>query len=33
MIVDEWLDAEFQGERHQKRIDKISEIEKIKKRN
>ncbi|MEG6567099.1 ribose 5-phosphate isomerase B [Thermoanaerobacterium saccharolyticum] len=28
LLVDEWLDAEFQGGRHQKRIDKISEIEK-----
>ncbi|MDP9751551.1 ribose 5-phosphate isomerase B [Thermoanaerobacter pentosaceus] len=28
MIVDEWLDAEFQGGRHQKRIDKVIEIEK-----
>jgi ribose 5-phosphate isomerase B len=28
MIVDAWLDAEFQGGRHQTRIDMISEIEK-----
>lgn len=28
MIVDTWLDAEFQGGRHQRRIDKITEIEK-----
>jgi ribose 5-phosphate isomerase B len=27
MIVDEWLDAEFQGGRHQTRIDMITEIE------
>ena len=27
MIVDEWLDAEFQGGRHQHRIDMIAEIE------
>ena len=27
MIVDEWLDAEFQGGRHQMRIDMISKIE------
>lgn len=27
MIVDEWLDAEFQGGRHQRRIDMIAEIE------
>ena len=27
MIVDSWLDAEFQGGRHQKRIDMISDIE------
>mgnify|MGYP001783137417 CR=1 FL=1 len=27
MIVDEWLDAEFQGGRHQLRIDKISALE------
>ena len=26
MIVDEWLDAEFQGGRHQRRIDMIDEI-------
>lgn len=28
MIVDEWLEAEFIGGRHQKRVDIISEIEK-----
>ena len=28
MIVDEWLDAEFQGGRHQMRVDMITEIEK-----
>lgn len=28
MIVDEWLHAEFQGGRHQMRVDMISEIEK-----
>ncbi|WP_284679729.1 ribose 5-phosphate isomerase B [Aceticella autotrophica] len=28
MIVDEWLNAEFQGGRHQKRLDKIKDIEK-----
>lgn len=27
MIVDEWLDAEFEGGRHQMRIDMITEIE------
>ena len=27
MIVDEWLGAEFQGGRHQRRIDIIAEIE------
>ena len=27
MIVDEWLSAEFEGERHQRRIDLISKIE------
>ena len=27
MIVDEWLDAEYEGGRHQKRIDMIAEIE------
>ena len=27
MIVDEWLDAEFQGGRHQTRVDMIMEIE------
>lgn len=27
MIVDEWLGAEFEGGRHQRRIDMISEIE------
>ena len=29
MIVDEWLNAEYECGRHQMRIDKISEIEKI----
>ena len=28
MIVDAWLDAEFEGGRHQKRIDYLKEIEK-----
>lgn len=28
MIVDEWLDAEFLGERHQTRVDMIMDIEK-----
>ncbi|WP_434631420.1 ribose 5-phosphate isomerase B [Thermoanaerobacterium thermosaccharolyticum] len=28
LLVDEWLNAEFQGGRHQKRLDKITEIEK-----
>ena len=28
MILDEWLSAEFEGERHQIRIDMITEIEK-----
>ena len=27
MIVDEWLDAEFEGGRHQKRIDYFTKIE------
>ena len=27
MIVDMWIDAEFQGGRHQKRIDMITDIE------
>jgi len=27
MIVDEWLNAEFEGGRHQTRIDMLSEIE------
>lgn len=27
MIVDEWLNAEFQGGRHQRRLDKITELE------
>ena len=27
MIVDAWLDASFEGERHQRRIDMIAEIE------
>ena len=27
MIVDEWLDAEFEGGRHQRRIDMITAIE------
>lgn len=27
MIVDEWLNAQFEGGRHQKRIDMITEIE------
>lgn len=27
MIVDDWLSAEFEGGRHQKRIDMITEIE------
>lgn len=27
MIVDEWLQAEFEGGRHQKRVDMIKEIE------
>ena len=27
MIVDMWLDSEFMGGRHQKRIDKISDME------
>lgn len=30
MIVDEWLDAKFQGGRHQRRVDMISEIEETK---
>ncbi len=27
MIVDEWLNAEFEGERHQRRVDMIAAIE------
>jgi len=27
MIVDEWLKAEFEGDRHQRRVDMITEIE------
>ena len=27
MIVDEWLNASYEGERHQKRVDMIAEIE------
>ena len=27
MIVDDWLDAHFEGGRHQHRVDMISEIE------
>ena len=27
MIVDQWLDAEFEGGRHQRRVDMIMEIE------
>ena len=27
MIVDEWLSAEFEGGRHQRRVDMIMEIE------
>ena len=27
MIVDEWLNAEFEGGRHQRRIDMIASIE------
>ena len=26
MIVEEWLDAEYEGGRHQRRIDMIAEI-------
>ena len=28
MILDQWLDAEFEGGRHQRRVDMIMEIEK-----
>ncbi len=28
MIVEQWLDAKFLGDRHQKRVDMITEIEK-----
>ncbi|MEF2824422.1 MAG: ribose 5-phosphate isomerase B [Peptococcaceae bacterium] len=28
MIVDTWLDAEFEGGRHQRRVDEIADIEK-----
>jgi ribose 5-phosphate isomerase B len=31
MIVDEWLKAEYEGGRHQRRIDMISEIEQTQK--
>lgn len=27
MIVQEWLDAEFEGDRHQRRVDMIMAIE------
>ena len=27
MIVDEWLEAEYEGGRHQTRVDMIAEIE------
>lgn len=27
MIVDEWVDAQFEGGRHQKRVDMLTEIE------
>jgi ribose 5-phosphate isomerase B len=27
MIVDEWLDASYEGGRHQRRIDQLSDIE------
>ena len=27
MIVEEWLNAEFEGDRHQRRVDMISDIE------
>ncbi len=27
MITDAWLDAEFEGERHQRRVDQITDIE------
>ena len=27
MIVDEWINAEFEGGRHQKRVDMLAEIE------
>lgn len=33
MIVDEWLSAEYEGGRHQTRIDMITEIEKTQKLN
>ena len=29
-IVDEWLNAKFEGGRHARRIDKITEIERMK---
>ena len=28
MIVDTWLEAEFEGGRHQRRVDEIADIEK-----
>lgn len=33
MIVDAWLTGEYEGGRHQARIDMISEIKKDKRRN
>ncbi len=27
LIVDEWMEASFEGDRHQKRLDKITDIE------
>lgn len=27
MIVEEWLNTEFEGDRHQRRVDMISDIE------
>jgi len=30
LIVDEWLSTQFEGGRHQKRLDKITDIEKEK---
>ena len=33
MIVDEWLESEFEGGRHQDRIDMLAQIEEIQELN